>query len=35
MNDIRYANNTTLVADVERKLQHIVDKIVTESERFR
>ena len=31
---IRYADDTTLIADVECKLQNIVDKIVAESERF-
>ena len=34
LNKIRYADNTTLIADVKRKLKDIVDKIVTESERF-
>ena len=34
MNIIRYGDVTTLIADVKRKLQDIVDKLVTESERF-
>ena len=34
MNDIRYADNATLIADVESKLKGIVDKIVTETERL-
>ena len=29
--NIRYADDTTLIADSESKLQDIVDKIVTES----
>ena len=33
-NQIRYLDNTTFIADVKRKLHNIVDKIVTESERF-
>ena len=31
---IKYADDTVLIADVERKLQDIVNKIVTENERF-
>ena len=34
LNKIRYADNTMLIADVKHKLQYIVDKIATESERF-
>ena len=33
-NDIRYADNTALVADSESILQDIADKIVTVSKKF-
>ena len=34
INNIRYADDTALMADSESKLQDIVDKIVTECEKF-
>ena len=33
-NNIRYADDTALIADSESKLQDIVDKIATESEKL-
>ena len=32
--NVRYADDTALIADSEKKLQDIVDKIVTESQKL-
>ena len=34
VNNVRVANDTALIADSESKLQHIVDRIVSTSDRF-
>ena len=34
INNVRYADDTALIADSESKLQHIVDRIVRRSDRF-
>jgi len=34
INNVRYADDTALIADSESKLQHIVDRIVSTSDRF-
>ena len=33
VNNLRYANDTALLADEEKKLQDLLDVVVTESER--